>query len=88
MPLFLAHVPDPEWGEKVAAHVVLRHDTASAPDDAGASDLDAHCRRLLATYRIPNLVKVVPELPVTRYGKVDKKAIKAAYWRDHARAVN
>lgn len=81
-------VPDPEWGEKVAAHVVLRHHTAGAPDDAGAADLDAHCRRLLATYKIPKLVEVVPELPVTRYGKVDKKAIKAAYWRDHARAVN
>ncbi|MEB8326020.1 AMP-binding protein [Dietzia kunjamensis] len=78
-------VPDPDWGEKVAAHVVLKNDGATGN---ARPDLNSHCRTILATYKVPKLVEVVSELPVTRYGKIDKKAIKAAYWRDHARAVN
>ena len=41
-------IPDPQWGELVAACVVLKPGSA-----LGADDLIAHCRLSLASYKIP-----------------------------------
>eukprot|EP00667_Euglena_gracilis_P006252 EG_transcript_6306 len=64
-------VPDEEWGERVAACVVLR-------DPAGGLDADA-VRRLakgrLAAYKAPSLVHFAPQLPRNHIGKTDKRAV-------------
>ena len=67
-------VPHPDWGEAVVAYVV--------PDASGDFDeakLLAHCRVELARYKQPKAVRVVDSLPTTAYGKLDKKALRAAW---------
>jgi malonyl-CoA/methylmalonyl-CoA synthetase len=70
-------VPDPEWGERVAAAVVLR---------AGAA-LDLESLRLwakqrLAAYKIPSRLRVVDALPRNAMGKVTKPAVVAMFKPD------
>ncbi|MTD52905.1 class I adenylate-forming enzyme family protein [Amycolatopsis pithecellobii] len=74
-------VPDEEWGERVHAVVVLR-------DSAADVDLESHCREHLAAYKRPKSYDLVEALPLTTYGKVDKKALRAPYWAGSARGVN
>jgi acyl-CoA synthetase (AMP-forming)/AMP-acid ligase II len=63
--------PDEVRGEEVHAVVVL----ASA--DA-LEDVQEHCRRRLARFKVPYTWEVVDELPRTSTGKIDKKPLRAA----------
>ncbi|GAA0193809.1 long-chain fatty acid--CoA ligase [Cytobacillus oceanisediminis] len=74
-------VPDDEWGERVHAVVVPRGRVVVA-------DLEEHCRQHLAAYKRPKGYSLVEALPLTPYGKVDKKAIRAPHWAGADRAVN
>jgi o-succinylbenzoate---CoA ligase len=56
-------VPDPEWGEAVSAFVVL-------DGPATEEELIAHCRELLAPYKVPKRVEQVPGLPRNAAGKL------------------
>lgn len=56
-------VPDPEWGEAVAALAVLSGE--ATPDE-----LVEHCRSLLAGYKRPKTVRIVPGLPYNAAGKL------------------
>ncbi|RQW29754.1 long-chain fatty acid--CoA ligase [Rhodobacteraceae bacterium CH30] len=60
-------IPDPRWGQKVTAVVSLRR-AASAGDEAL---LREHCRDLLAGYKLPKHVVVVPEVARSVAGKAD-----------------
>jgi malonyl-CoA/methylmalonyl-CoA synthetase len=63
-------IPDPEWGERVVAAVVLRQD--------GCLELDtlrAWCKERLATHKIPSRLLTLNELPRNAMGKVTKPAI-------------
>ncbi len=75
-------VPDPRWGECVKALVIRR--TGSEADEAV---LIAHCRTLLAAYKVPKSVEFMQTFPLVPSGKVSKKDLRAPYWRDHARGV-
>jgi O-succinylbenzoic acid--CoA ligase len=57
--------PDPEWGEVVTAFVVL---SGEATDAA----IVAHCRAILAGYKVPRAIVRVEELPRTASGKLLK----------------
>ena len=59
-------VPDPEWGERVHAVVVLREGCA-APE---VEELRAHCAERIARYKAPRSVEVVDALPLTPAAKV------------------
>ncbi|GAA4733890.1 long-chain fatty acid--CoA ligase [Nocardioides endophyticus] len=74
-------LPDEEWGERVHAIVVPRDHTADL-------DLEGHCREHLAAYKRPKTYEVVEALPLTTYGKVDKKALRQPYWPDTARRIH
>lgn len=63
--------PDPEWGEAVIAHVVLR-----APADPQA--LRAFAREHLAPYKVPKRIEVVDALPRTGSGKLLRRALSSA----------
>jgi acyl-CoA synthetase (AMP-forming)/AMP-acid ligase II len=76
-------VPDPEWGEAVKACVV-RHEGAAA----SADELIEHCRARIASYKKPRSVDFIDALPRLFNGKIDKKALRAAYWRGHERQVS
>ena len=59
-------LPDPEWGEVVAAAVVPR-----GPDAPPATEaLAAWCRERLAPFKVPKRWRIVEELPRTHAGKV------------------
>ncbi len=61
-------VPDPEWGEAVAAYVVLRAGMAS---DGEA--LRAHCARTLAGFKVPKAIRLVSGLPRGETGKLRRR---------------
>ena len=64
-------LPDEEFGEKVAAVVVLENVRGSvAPEEVAA-----HCRERLAPYKCPREIAVVAELPRNAMGKVLKNRI-------------
>jgi acyl-CoA synthetase (AMP-forming)/AMP-acid ligase II len=64
-------VPDPVLGERGKAFVVPR-DPADPP---GAEELRAFVAARIADYKVPDLVEVRAELPLTAMFKVDKAAL-------------
>ena len=76
-------VPDPEWGERVAAAVVLMSPSAAA-SAPGAPSLDleglrAWARDRLAPYKLPTLLQVLDDLPRNAMGKVLKPRVVEAF---------
>ncbi|HEU4425843.1 MAG TPA: AMP-binding protein, partial [Pilimelia sp.] len=61
-------VPDPEYGERVTAAVVVGPD---AGEDI-AEVLDRHCRTQLAGFKVPRRYKLVADLPRDPSGKLRK----------------
>ena len=64
-------VPDEDWGEAVTVCVVAEPDGGPT-----AADVLQHCRERLAAYKVPKRVLFLEGLPLTRYGKPDKKALR------------
>lgn len=75
-------VPDVRWGECVKAIVIVREGHA-----AGEETLIAHCRGLLAGYKVPKSVDFVEAFPLVPSGKVSKKDLRAPYWEGQQRSV-
>jgi acyl-CoA synthetase (AMP-forming)/AMP-acid ligase II len=75
-------VPDPRWGESVKACVVPR-----PGQSVTEAELIEHCRGLIASFKKPRSVDFVEALPRLFNGKVDKKLLRAAYWKGHDRGV-
>jgi fatty-acyl-CoA synthase len=63
-------VPDAEWGESLRAYVV--RESLSALDE---DEVLAHCRAILAKFKVPRSVIFVEELPRTATGKILKRAL-------------
>ncbi len=63
--------PDPEWGERVVATVVLR-DGDTATDD----ELRGYCRVRLAGYKVPRVFRFTHELPRTVSGKLLRRSLE------------
>jgi long-chain acyl-CoA synthetase len=77
-------IPDDKWGELVMACVVLKPGAALSVEE-----LIAHCRRSLASYKIPRRVEFSDlELPKTGSGKILKRALRERFWAHQARAVS
>ena len=76
-------VPSPQWGEQVHAAVVLRRGVATTE-----TDLDRHCRQLIAGYKIPRSYEFHTQLPRTGPGKIDKLALRRPHWVAHERDVS
>ena len=58
--------PDPKWGETPVAFVEI-----AAGAQVTADDLVAHCKRLLAGYKVPREIRFEP-IPKTSTGKIQK----------------
>jgi acyl-CoA synthetase (AMP-forming)/AMP-acid ligase II len=67
-------LPDPQWGEIVAAVVVLREGSAVT-----AEALQAHCAGRIAGYKKPRRVAFVDALPRNLAGKVLKGSLRACF---------
>ncbi|MGE0736330.1 MAG: long-chain-fatty-acid--CoA ligase [Alphaproteobacteria bacterium] len=76
-------VPDDAFGERVHAVIVPAVGQSPTP-----LDLQTHCRRLIAGYKIPRSFEFVASLPKTAAGKVQKSDLRAPHWRSRERAVN
>lgn len=70
-------VPDPLYGEDVAAFVVLKEGRA-----ASGEEIAAYCREHLADYKCPKTVRVVAALPKGPTGKVLKRELQALWQQD------
>jgi fatty-acyl-CoA synthase len=62
---------DDKWGETPVAFVELRSDAPAVT----AGDLIAHCKGLLAGYKLPREVRF-EEIPKTSTGKIQKFALR------------
>jgi long-chain acyl-CoA synthetase len=63
--------PDCQWGEVVTAFVVL-----AAGSTLTSEDLKAHCRSLIARYKVPKSIHIEPSLPQTPSGKIQKAELR------------
>ena len=66
-------VPDAYRGETVKV-VIVPQDGARLT----AADIEAHCRRLLAVYKVPKIIEFRSELPKSAVGKVLRRELKEA----------
>lgn len=64
-------VPDSYRGETVKAFVSLQKDIEIDP-----AELIAHCRTHLAAYKVPRSVEILPDLPKTVTGKIQRVALR------------
>lgn len=62
-------VDDEQYGQRLAAFVVLH-------DDASPETLKAYVRENLANYKVPRSITVLPELPRNSTGKIDRRELK------------
>ena len=62
-----------ELGEAIVAFVVPNPAAKIA-----AAELQAHCRGLASSYKIPDHIEFVAALPVTETGKLDRRALRDA----------
>ena len=65
-------VPHPMWGEEVAAAVVLR-------EKVSAADLLAYCKEKMADFKRPKQIHITDTIPRTATGKLQRRAVAAAY---------
>jgi fatty-acyl-CoA synthase len=66
-------VPDPKYGEELAAWIVLR-----AGERLSEDEVKGFCKGQIAHYKIPRYVRFVDGFPTTVTGKVQKFAIREA----------
>ncbi len=67
-------VPDPKWGEAVAAVVKLKDNTKLTLDE-----LKSFLKQIIAGYKIPKYLWIVDEIPKTPVGKINYTLIKKTY---------
>jgi long-chain acyl-CoA synthetase len=76
-------IPDPQWGELVAASVVVKPGM-----NITAEALIGHCRERLANYKVPRHLEFSEtDLPKNGSGKVVKRLLRERFWVGAKRAV-
>ncbi|MDN5751055.1 MAG: AMP-binding protein, partial [Pseudonocardia sp.] len=66
-------MPDPDLGERVCVYVVPRPGASVTLDEVR----DAMHAAGVAGYKLPERLELLDELPATKVGKIDKKALRA-----------
>ena len=74
--------PDPTWGERVQAVVVLKPGA-----QATAEELIVHCKSRLAGYKCPKSILFRDALPKTPIGKILRKDLKQEFWKGNQRSI-
>ncbi|MCM1983663.1 class I adenylate-forming enzyme family protein [Lyngbya confervoides] len=64
-------IPDPDWGERVAAFVALK-----AGETIHGEDLIAFIAERLAAYKVPERITYLADLPKGLTGKIHRKTLK------------
>lgn len=68
-------VPDPKYGEQVAACIVPENDDPASLKALEEAVME-HCRRSLSSYKCPSKIKFAEELPVGPTGKIQRIRLK------------
>jgi acyl-CoA synthetase (AMP-forming)/AMP-acid ligase II len=76
-------VPDDKWGEAIKAVVVLKKGQSATEEE-----LINHCKTLLSSYKKPQSVDFLSELPKNPNGKIARRTVKEKYWAGKDRRVN
>lgn len=76
-------VPHETWGEAVKALVVVREGESLSEEE-----VIAHCKKKLGGVKAPKSVEFREEIPKTPAGKIDRKNLRAPYWKGAERAVH
>jgi acyl-CoA synthetase (AMP-forming)/AMP-acid ligase II len=77
-------IPDDHWGEAVHAIVILKDGQRVT-----ASDLIAHCHRVIAGYKCPRNIEFRTEpFPLSGVGKVLKRELRKPYWEGRDRQIH
>ena len=69
-------IPDPVYGQRVGAAVVLATGQHAEPDQ-----ILRHCRDRLPAFEVPDRIDIVPALPHTHKGALDRRELQAHYAR-------
>ncbi|WP_168454914.1 class I adenylate-forming enzyme family protein [Sphingopyxis microcysteis] len=75
-------IPHEQMGETVHVALVLRPGCELTLDA-----LQAHCRALIAGYKVPRSMEVRPSLPLSGAGKILKTELREPFWKGRDRAV-
>ncbi|GEK79106.1 AMP-binding protein [Agrococcus baldri] len=75
-------VPHDYWGE--AVHAVVMPEAGVELDE---QEIIGFCSQYLAGYKKPKSVEIVDELPLSGYGKVQRREMREKYWVGHGRAI-
>lgn len=76
-------IPDPDWGEALAAAIELRDGSNPLLED----DVRAFLRERLAGYKVPKKVEFHARLPREETGKIFKRLLRAPHWAGAGRNI-
>lgn len=76
-------VPHSDWGEAVLAVIVPK-----ANANPTKQSINEFCSQELAKYKRPKEIQFFEALPLTPYGKIDKKALRQPFWEGAGRNIN
>jgi acyl-CoA synthetase (AMP-forming)/AMP-acid ligase II len=76
-------VPDDKWGETIKAIIVPRQGA-----EVTEQELIDYCKKFLASYKKPQSINFVNDIPKNPNGKIARRAIKEKYWTHNNRRVN
>lgn len=77
-------VPSGKWGQKVGAVVILKKGAEGKKGKWGPMDMRRALSGKLVRYKIPQVMKVVDEIPRNAMGKINKKELVKKVFRDEA----
>lgn len=75
-------IPHEQMGEAVHVALVLRPGC-----ELTLEALQAHCRTLIAGYKVPRSMEIRPGLPLSGAGKILKTDLREPFWKGRDRAV-
>jgi acyl-CoA synthetase (AMP-forming)/AMP-acid ligase II len=79
-------VPDPDWGEVGIAVVEMDTPTGQYDRTRLGAELKAFLKERLAGYKVPKEYVLVDALPVTAYGKIARRELRAELSEGRGRA--
>ena len=75
-------VPDDTWGESIKGVVVLKQGKR-----VSEAELIEHCTRSLASFKKPQSIDFVDELPKNPNGKIVRRVVQEKFWQGRERRV-
>jgi len=75
-------IPDAKWGEVIYAAVVARPGATVT-----SQELDAHCSKSLARFKVPKRLELVASLPMSSFGKILRREVRKPFWEGQTAAV-